>query len=149
MDAIIKTWMPGELPADQVPGPMPPSSSDVDAERDRRINLGFTFNAIAYQSRLDKGDFENISGMGALAIEALRDGTGTAGNLRWFDANNDFGWIANNNSVTTMDAPTMVAFGKTAAAHKSAHIFAASAIKKMSPIPTDYATNAAYWPAGV
>lgn len=126
--------------------PPAPTSTDVDAERDRRINLGFTFQTVPYQTRLDKGDFENISGMGALAINAARDGTGTVGNLRWYDANNDFVWIAADNAKTPMDAPTMIAFGKAAAVHKSSHIFAASAIKAAAPIPADYATNAAYWP---
>jgi hypothetical protein len=55
-------------------------------------------------------------------------------------------WIAGDNSSVPMDAQTVTSFGQTAAAWKSAHVFAARAIKDMRPIPADF-TDDAYWPS--
>lgn len=120
-----------------------PTSADVDAERDRRIESDFTFGGVAYQSRKD--DRENIAGAATAALGALMAGA-QPGDLRWHGGSTDFAWIAADNTETPMDAQTMFAFGQAAMAHKQAHIFAARALKDMDPIPTDFATNEAYWP---
>src|SRR5690606_3614034 len=129
-----------ELDPDYVP---PPTANDVDTERDRRIASGFTFGGQTYQ--LDKDSQGRITAMGADARFAGLAGA-SPGNYRWADPDNDFGWIATDNSVTPMDAQTMVAFADAAQLWVSRHIFAARAIKDMDPIPADYAADE-HWPA--
>ena len=48
---------------------------------------------------------------------------------RWADANADFQWIAADNTLLAMDAPTAIAFGQAYMAHERALIFAAKTIK--------------------
>lgn len=105
------------------------TSADIDAERDRRIDAGFGFDGVLYQSRPD--DRENIAGAVLIAIA---------------DPAYTTGWIAADNSVVQMDAPTLLHFGRTAADHKQALIFAARQLKDMQPIPADYADDK-WWPA--
>lgn len=119
------------------------SGSDVDVERDRRIAAGFVFQGITYQSRPE--DRENIAGAATAALGAIIAGK-LSGDLRWADPDKDFIWIAADNSEHPMDAQTTYALGQQAMAMKSACIFAGRALKDMSPIPTDYATNPSYWP---
>lgn len=132
---------------DGVPVPVfedapPPSAADVDAERDRRISAGFVFAGKLYQSRPE--DRENIAGASTAALAAMVNGA-QPGDLRWHGGDSDFCWIAADNSLTTMDAQTMFAFGQAAMAHKQAHIFAARAVKDTDPIPADY-TDDGWWP---
>lgn len=121
----------------------PPTASEVDAERDRRIAAGFIFAGKLYQSRPENR--ENIAGASTAALAALVNGA-QPGDLRWHGGDSDFCWIADDNSLTTMDAQTMFAFGQAAMAHKQAHIFAARALKDADPIPADYADDI-HWPA--
>lgn len=120
----------------------PVSPGAVDAERDRRIDGGFHFGGVFYQSR--PSDRENIAGASTNALGAIMNGA-AAGDLRWHGGASDFVWIAADNSENAMDAQTMFAFGQAAMAHKQSHIFAARALKDASPIPSDYADDA-YWP---
>lgn len=124
--------------------PPAPTSSDVDRERDRRIAAGFRFNGVLYQSR--QTDRENMAGASTTALAAIINGS-EPGNLRWADPDNDFDWIAADNTLQPMDAHTVFEFGRAAMTHKQAHIFAARTIKDMVPIPDDYAMNNEYWPA--
>lgn len=117
-------------------------SGQVDAERDRRIDAGFTFNGVVFQSRAT--DRENVAGAAQLAFMAVVGGA-QPGDLRWASAGTDYQWIAADNSIVTMDAPTVVDFGKAAAAEKQALIFAARTIKDMNPIPADFADDK-WWP---
>lgn len=119
-----------------------PSAADVDAERDRRIEAGFTFNGKGYQSRVQ--DQKRIAGAGTLALAAMVAGA-QVGNYRWHGGTTDFAWIAADNSLTVMDAQTCLQFGQVAARHESEHVFAGKALKAMNPIPQDY-TDDAYWP---
>lgn len=115
----------------------------VDQERDQRIDGGFEFRGIRYQSRPQ--DRENIAGAAVAALAAISAGA-TEGNYRWHGGDSDFQWIAEDNTLHPMDAQTMFAFGQAAMAHKQAMIFAARALKDMAEIPTNYANNQ-YWPA--
>jgi len=117
------------------------SAQDVDAERDRRIDAGITFQGKVYQSRA--GDRENIAGAAQLAFMAMVAGA-QPGDLRWAEEDEDFEWIAEDNSRVPMDAQTVVAFGKTAALRKQALVFAGSNLKKQAPIPVDY-TDDKWW----
>ncbi len=136
------------LTAGNVPEPFPipaPTEMEVDRERDRRIAAGFTFSGVAYQSR--RQDRENIAGASTAALAAMVNGA-QPGDFRWHGGDSDFEWIAADNSTHPLDAQTTFAMGQAAMAHKQAHIFAARALKDMDPIPADFASNAAYWPAG-
>ena len=126
-----------------------PLASDVDGERDRRIDAGFVFDGVHYQSRPE--DRENIAGAKAAATDAITLFGAEAGNFAWQQlldpgAPPEFRWIAADNSTHPMDAQTAMRFGYAALGHKQAHIFAARKLKNMSTIPTDYATNPEYWP---
>lgn len=117
-------------------------SQAVDRERDRRIASGFEFMSKRYQTRPE--DRENIAGASTAALAAMMNGA-QEGNYRWHGGDTDFVWIAEDNSLNTMDAQTMFAFGQAAMAHKQAHIFAARALKDAEEIPADYQGDA-YWP---
>jgi hypothetical protein len=123
--------------------PTGPTAADVDRERDRRIAAGFAFDGVHYQSRRE--DRENIAGASTAALAAIMAGA-QPGDFRWANPDEDFAWIAADNSMHPMDAHTVFNFGKTALAHKQAHILAARTVKNMEEIPADYATNPAYWP---
>jgi Domain of unknown function (DUF4376) len=123
--------------------PPAPSSAEINAERDRRIDAGFVFAGVLYQSAA--ADRENISGAGILAAVAMMGGA-QPGDLRWHGGDADFAWIAADNSLVPMDAPTVIAFGQVAASWKMQHIFAARALKDSPPIPADY-VEGHYWPA--
>ena len=116
--------------------------SGIGQERDRRIDAGFIFNGVRYQSRAK--DRENIAGAATAALAAVVNGA-EAGDYRWHGGEADFVWIAEDNSLVTMDAPTVHAFGQAAMAHKQAHIFAARALKDSLPVPDDFADDS-HWP---
>ncbi len=113
----------------------PPTSIDVDRERVRRIAAGFLFQTKRIQ--FDDRSKANISGAVQLAKLAL------AGEVEWPA---DFAWIAADNSLLPLTAEAMTVLGVSAAAWERRHIFAARAIKNMSPIPDDYAADAR-WPS--
>ncbi|CDZ50423.1 DUF4376 domain-containing protein [Neorhizobium galegae] len=144
------SWMYVEIePPAEEPEALPPSSGDVDAERNRRISAGFTFEGVLYQS--DGEARENIMGAHKAASDAMMLFGAQPGNLAWRQlldpaAPEVFEWIASDNSRIAMDAPTVLRFGYAALAHKAGHIFAASDLKSISPIPNDFATNSDYWP---
>jgi hypothetical protein len=130
-----------------IDAPPPITAKHVDFERDRRIDAGFVFDGVLYQS--DESSRENIAGAKSAASDAIALGA-LAGDFGWQrlldpDATETFQWIATDNSLHSMDAQTVVRFGYAAMAHKQAMIFKARAIKAMDPIPADYATNDAYW----
>jgi hypothetical protein len=114
----------------------------VNAERGTRIAAGFLFAGKFYD--FDDRAKANISGAAQLAFMAIVAGA-QSGDLFWNGGATPFTWIAADNSLVTMDAQTVVEFGRTAAQHEQAHIFAARAVKDMSPIPLDYAADS-YWP---
>lgn len=116
--------------------------SSVDSERDRRTAGNFVFAGKSYQ--LDADSQAKITSIGADARFAVLAGK-AAGDLRWADPDLDFGWIATDNSVTPMDAPTMAGFADAAKVWVTRHVFAARALKDMEPIPADFADDK-YWP---
>jgi hypothetical protein len=122
--------------------PQPPTRADVNRERDRRLDLPFTFNGTVFQR--DRDAIRRINGAGTLALQAIIAGA-QPGNYRWHGGATDFQWIANDNSLVTMDAQTVLAFGAAAAVAETRLVFAAKTLKSMDPIPADYATNEAYW----
>jgi hypothetical protein len=126
-----------------------PTSAEIDAERDRRIDAGFYFEGTFYQCRPE--DRENIAGAKSAASDAITVFGAQPGNLAWrrlLDPTGpaEFRWIAADNSTVPMDAQTAMRFGYAALSHKEAHIFAGFLLKQSSPPPEDFATNPAYWP---
>jgi hypothetical protein len=119
-----------------------PTASDVNEERDRRIHAGFSFTGKRYA--FDPISRQRVTGAGTLAGFAISNGS-QAGDLHWHGGEQPFRWIADDNSMTEMDAQTCFAFGQAAAAHEEAHIFAARAIKDMPEIASDF-TSDQYWP---
>lgn len=119
-----------------------PTATAVDAERDLRIDAGTAFGGVLFQSRAT--DRENISGAAQLGFMAMVAGA-QPGDLRWSDPDQDFAWIASDNTLVPMDAPTVVAFGKAAALRKQVLIFTARQLKDMQPIPADF-TDDKWWP---
>ncbi len=123
--------------------PSAPTSADVNAERDRRIE-SFIFNGKSFNFVDGHGSDVNIAGAGTLALAAIIAGA-APGNLRWANPARDFSWVAADNTSVTMDAQTCLAFAQAAASWKANHIYAARTIKDAIPIPADYASNAR-WP---
>lgn len=119
----------GDPPAVETPAPVPVTTAAVDVERDRRIDGGFEFEGVRYQSR--PTDRENIAGAALIAL---------------VDPTYNTGWIAADNRVVEMDATTLLRFGRAAADHKQGLIFAARQLKDMQPIPQDYCDDQ-WWPA--
>ena len=125
------------------PPPPPPTSDDVNAERDRRIRAGFVFGAHPYD--YDDASQKRITGAATLAGFAAANGA-QPGDLMWHGGADPFTWIAQDNAMVQMDAQTCFALGQTAAAHESAHVFAAKALKETEGgIPADYADDSR-WP---
>lgn len=120
------------------------TADQVDAERDRRVGLGFEFQGKRYQSR-EAGDRENILGAMSSALAAIMVGA-KVGDLRWADPLTDFVWIASDNQRIPMDAQTTLALGQAATARKSQLVMAGSTLKAMTPIPQDFAADR-WWPA--
>ena len=116
--------------------------NNITFYRDTLIAQGFWFNGIKYDSRPE--DQKRISGAALLAFMAASQGA-QANNYLWHGGSEPFSWIAQDNTVVQMDAPTVISFGQTTAEHERSHIFAARALKDMDPIPDDWA-NTAYWP---
>ncbi|MFJ3469042.1 DUF4376 domain-containing protein [Pseudomonas sp. NPDC090201] len=110
------------------------TSELVDIERDRRIDAGVLFEGVLYQTGAQ--DRENIMGkyMQALGVKI----TGAA----WPA---DFQWIAADDSFVPMSLDTMMAFGSAVSDHKERHVFAGNALKRIEPIPVDYADDK-WWP---
>lgn len=130
------------------PAPPPPTfSALVNAERDRRIGAGFTFDfgsgAVEFDS--DEQSRENIAGALGLAQLAIAGGA-QPGDLRWSNPSVDFAWIAADNSQVTMDAQTCAAFCAAAMGYKGALYMAARAIKDADPAPADH-TDDVLWPS--
>jgi len=96
------------------------------ALRDEMVEAGITFNGTAYQTRKD--DYLIIAGAAQLAFMAIVAGA-QPNDLYWHGEETPFAWIALDNSVVTMDAPTVVEFGRAVAARRSACIFRARDLK--------------------
>jgi len=136
------SWISLDQPPEQASALV--ATDQIDAERDRRVALGLTFQDHHYQTRTTS-DRENILGAMNNALAAIMAGA-KAGNLRWADPQTDFVWIASDNQRVPMDAQTTLAFGQAAMARKSQLVLAGSTLKAMEPIPQNFADDQ-WWPA--
>lgn len=116
--------------------------SKINGYRDARIARGFAFQNKMYDSRSE--DQKRISGAAQLAFMAIVAGA-QPNDYLWAGGNEPFGWIAQDNTITLMDAQTVVEFGKVAAEWERAHIFAARELKNMNIIPENYKDDE-WWP---
>lgn len=116
--------------------------TDIDYERDRRLAGGIEFQGTLFQSR--PIDRERITEAAQLAFMAVASGA-KPGDLRWLEPEQDFTWIAADNTLVPMDAPTVVAFTKAVAARTQALVLAGRRLKDMDVIPSDY-TDDKWWP---
>lgn len=119
-----------------------PTRADVNRERNRRITSGFLFGGKHYD--FDPASQQRVAGAAQWAALAIGQGA-QAGDLLWRGGTTPFGFIAADNSLTEMDAQTVVQLGMTAAAHVERHVMAARAIKAMDPLPDDFADDSR-WP---
>jgi hypothetical protein len=117
-------------------------SQQITAYRDQKIAEGFEFNGTMYDSRPE--DQKRISGAGLLAYMAVAQGA-QPGDYYWHGGSEPFQWIAQDNVPVQMDAFTVIEFGKKAAEHERAYVFAARSLKDMPVIPDDY-EDPSYWP---
>lgn len=120
----------------------PVTSADVDGERDLRLASNFEFQGALFQSR--SIDRERITEAAQLAFMAVASGAKPR-DLRWLDPEQDFTWIAADNTLVPMDAPTVVAFAKAMASRTQALVLAGRRLKDMDAIPSDY-TDDKWWP---
>lgn len=128
-------WVAGEEP--------PVTRDDVNAERDRRNYLDFTFQGVVYQA--DQRSQDRLNRARTSALAALMAGA-ASGDYRWHGEDTDFFWISKDNTKIHMDAQTVVAFGNSMVAREGLLIASADALKNtQGGIPIDYATNETYW----
>ena len=118
------------------------SDDAINAERDRRIALRFVFAGRPFD--FDEVSKANIAGAATLAGFAIAQGA-VPGDLSWNGGAEGFSWLAGDNSRVPMDAPTAFAFGRAAAEHVRAHVFAARALKDAATPPNDWADDR-HWP---
>jgi hypothetical protein len=117
-------------------GPLPPSATDIDAERDRRRNLPISITTSptgTFQINMDDISQQNIAGLATAGI-VLSNAAPTQTTA--------FRDIAN---VTHSLLPSeLVSMGLQVMAHIGALYAKSWALKAMSPIPADYAADS-HW----
>jgi len=114
-----------------------PSSDAVDAERDRRIGLPLPVSLSGGRSfsiNTDDNSLRNINGLatGAVLAKITSSTTPTP-------------FIASDNSIVSLSPDDLISVGLQVQTQISKLTFAGRALKNMSPIPADYATNDSYW----
>lgn len=123
------------------PNPTPVTTEQVNAERDRRVQTTFSWNGKAYQ--LDERSLTRITAMGADARFAKAAGANNS-NKKWHGGIEDFGFIATDNSVTSMGVDDVISFSNAAKLWVNNHTMKARALKDMNPIPQNF-TDDSYW----
>lgn len=101
-------------------------ASAIDRMRDRRIDGGFTWRGMRFQSR--QSDRENIIGAAHLASLFIANG-GNPESLRWASPDSDFEWILADNGRTTMSAMDVIDLMQAGVTFKAAQTFYARALK--------------------
>ncbi|UOA25891.1 DUF4376 domain-containing protein [Pseudosulfitobacter sp. DSM 107133] len=117
----------------------------ITQERNRRITAGFEFQGNTFD--FDEVSKSRITGAATLAGFAIGAGA-LVDDLYWHGGEDPFAWIAQDNTLVTMDAQTCFAFGQAAAEHESLHIFAARALKDAAEPVLDFAEDI-HWPGYV
>jgi hypothetical protein len=110
----------------------------VDGSCVTKLNAGFTFAGKPYQT--DAVSVTRLQSASIAALAAIAAGHGAPGNLRWADPNTDFAWIATDNTMNTMDAPTLLAFAMGAVALGQKLILFSRALKDQLNAAADFPT---------
>ena len=131
-DTVFRQLADGTIVEAPAETPPPITPAQVNAERDRRLQADFAFAGKMFQR--DTVSLQRITRAATLAGFAMGAGA-QAGDLRWANPDQDFVWIAGDNSIMPMDAQTAFAFGQAATAVETRIIFAAKALREMDPIP--------------
>ncbi|MAD43584.1 MAG: hypothetical protein CMH98_01145 [Oceanospirillaceae bacterium] len=84
--------------------------AQINDDRDERLAAGVEFDGIVYQSR--EIDHTRVNGLYSRALRAQSQGSGTAGDYRWFNPEVDFSYTAADNSEHLMDADTVISMGE-------------------------------------
>jgi len=121
--------------------PVPDMSAAIKEERNRRLGADFEFQGKMFQR--DQKSLQRITGAATLAGFAMAAGA-QSGDLRWANPDQDFGWIASDDTVVPMDAQTAFAFGQAAAGIETSIIFAAKVLRTLDPTPDPKTWNG--WP---
>jgi hypothetical protein len=99
---------------------------EVNINRDKAIESGFSFGGNTYQSR--QSDRENIMGASMAASMAISQGA-QAGNYRWASPSSDFVWITADNQLVQMDAFNVLQLYQAGLQFKTTLTFVARSIK--------------------
>ena len=118
------------------------TSDMINAEKERRIALGFMFDGLLYQS--DPTSIRNINGASTGALVAKAAGADGASTM-WAAGGTEFSWISADNTKVPMSPDTVLSFGMAALAHVDAHTKAARVLKDDPQV--DY-TDDNHWPSG-
>jgi hypothetical protein len=138
-------WQSGEWVIEAVPEPEPPApppppdSASVNAERDRRVTAGSTFDVAGYGPVRIRGTADDTRNLQALAFAAqLRMAQGDVTHITKF--------CDDDNVIHDLTPPQILDLWSQGAAYVSA-IYAASWVLKDGPdgIPADYADDV-HWP---
>jgi hypothetical protein len=100
--------------------------AEVNTLRDEKMISDFTYDSVVYQA--DDLSQARLDRARASALAAIVGGA-QPGDYRWHGQAQDFFWIAKDNSLTTMDAQTTLAFGNAMVAREGMLIAAGTAIK--------------------
>ena len=95
------------------------------------IKLSDVFSVYQFEGnsfQFDPESRNNITGAGSLALAAIMGGA-SPGDLRWADPDEDFSWVATDNTKVPMDAPTMIAFASAGGTFAKRLIFKARDMK--------------------
>ena len=119
------------------------TSDMVNIERDRRIDVGFTWGG--YNWQFDAATKENITGSGSLAAMAIMQGA-AVGDYTWNGDPVPFQWITADNQRVSLDAHDMFAMAQAASNHVKHHIFKARDLKDTEGGPPQDYKSDSYWP---
>lgn len=86
--------------------------AEADGRRDALLDAGFEFEGHRFQTRSE--DRSNIAGAAQMATLAILLGGVDPEDLRWHGGEEDFAWIAEDNSFVPMSAQTTISFGQAA-----------------------------------
>ena len=104
--------------------------------------MGFSFQGHTFDA--SDHSLARISQAAQWADSAINHQGKLEGDYRWHDGAEDYFWIDADNNRVVMDAPTVVALGRTAAAHVNLCVVNARDLKDLEKAPADY-RNEAHW----
>lgn len=117
-----------------------PSHKEVNQERDRRLDLSFSFEGKMIQR--DPVSLRRIQGAAQMATIWIISGQ-DANSQVWVNSG-PLEWITDDNTTLNLTPAQTIAMGQEAARVETKLVFAAKRLKEMDPIPSDYMADH-YW----